>query len=262
MDPLQIRFDDGASYEAYMGKWSQIAGDRFLRWLAPRDGWRWVDVGCGNGAFTELIVERCRPVSIDGIDPSDAQIAYATDRFPDRPVRFRVGDATDLPYVNDTFDAAVMALVIFFVLDAPKGVTEMARVVRPGGSVSAYAWDIVGGGFPFVALQDALLAVGLTPLRPPNIEAATLENLRAMWSDAGLVDLRTDVIRVQRTFDDFESFWSVARTGPRLAPRIDAMSADAVDEFRDELRRRLTFDADGRVICDGVANAIEGRVPG
>ena len=67
----QIRFDDGAAYERYMGKWSQLAGEIFLDWLAPKSGLRWLDVGCGNGAFTELLVERCAPVSVQGIDPSE-----------------------------------------------------------------------------------------------------------------------------------------------------------------------------------------------
>ena len=59
-DP-RIRFDDGAAYEDFMGKWSLLAGDTFLQWLAPAPGARWVDVGCGNGAFTELLVQRCAP---------------------------------------------------------------------------------------------------------------------------------------------------------------------------------------------------------
>src|SRR5215218_4461505 len=65
-----IRFDDGAAYERYMGKWSQLAGETFLDWLAPNSGLRWLDVGCGNGAFTEMLVERCAPASVHGIDPS------------------------------------------------------------------------------------------------------------------------------------------------------------------------------------------------
>ena len=55
----QIRFDDGEAYEDFMGKWSLLAGNAFLDWLAPAAGLRWVDVGCGNGAFTELLVQRC-----------------------------------------------------------------------------------------------------------------------------------------------------------------------------------------------------------
>jgi hypothetical protein len=52
----QIRFDDGAAYERYMGEWSRLAGETFLEWLAPESGLRWLDVGCGNGAFTEMLV--------------------------------------------------------------------------------------------------------------------------------------------------------------------------------------------------------------
>ena len=61
MAEQQIRFDDGAAYERMMGTWSRLAGDIFLDWLAPRPGLRWIDIGCGSGAFTELLVERCAP---------------------------------------------------------------------------------------------------------------------------------------------------------------------------------------------------------
>ena len=75
-----IRFDDGAAYERFMGKWSQLASETFLDWLAPEPGLRWLDVGCGNGAFTEMLVERCAPVSVQGIDPCEAQLAFARTR--------------------------------------------------------------------------------------------------------------------------------------------------------------------------------------
>jgi len=81
MNDPQIRFDDGAAYEDFMGKWSQLAGDTFLQWLAPPPGRRWVDVGCGNGAFTEMLVERCAPIEVQGIDPSEEQVAFARTRL-------------------------------------------------------------------------------------------------------------------------------------------------------------------------------------
>ena len=75
MAEQQIRFDDGAAYERMMGVWSRLAGEIFLDWLAPRNGLKWVDVGCGNGAFTELIVARNAPAEVSGVDPSDGQLA-------------------------------------------------------------------------------------------------------------------------------------------------------------------------------------------
>src|SRR5918911_2651002 len=134
----QIRFGDGAAYERYMGKWSQLTGETFLDWLAPAAGLRWLDVGCGNGAFTEMLVERCAPASVHGIDPSEAQLAFARSRPAARLAQFRRGDAMAVPFPDDTFDAAVMPLVLFFVPDPAKGAAEMARVVSPSGVVTAY----------------------------------------------------------------------------------------------------------------------------
>jgi len=260
MEEPQIRFDDGAAYESYMGEWSRLAGEVFLQWLAPPVGWRWVDVGCGNGAFTELLIRRCSPEEVQGIDPSEEQIEFARARLAALPAQFRIGDAMALPYADGAFDAAVMALVIFFVPDPVKGVAEMARVVRPGGSVSAYAWDILGGGFPFAAVQDELQALGSPPLWPPSVEAASIDALRALWRGAGLVRIETREIGVQRTFADFDAFWAIAQTGPRIAPRIAEMAAGDVQLLRERLRARLIPDADGRITYAARANAIKGWV--
>jgi SAM-dependent methyltransferase len=262
MEAPQIRFDDGAAYEEFMGKWSQLAGDLFLHWLDPPARWRWVDVGCGNGAFTEMLVQRCSPVEVQGIDPSEEQLAFARKRLAIDSAQFRIGDAMALPYADGGFDAAVMALVIFFVPEPAKSVAEMARVVRPGGSVSAYAWDIFGGGFPFAALQEEMAALGPSPLWPPSAEASRIDTMQALWAGAGLVCVETREIDVQRTFPDFDTFWKIAQTGPRLAPRIAAMPPGDLERLRNRLRDRLTPDAGGRITCDARANAIKGRVPG
>ena len=256
-----IRFDDGAAYEGFMGVWSRLAGDEFLRWLAPPSGARWADVGCGNGAFTELLFERCAPAQVEGIDPSEGQLAFARERLANRPARFQVGDATALPYADGEFDAAVMALVIFFVPDPAKGVMEMARVVKPGGSVSAYAWDILGGGFPYAALHEEMAALGVQRLHPPSVEAARIDVLRALWSASGLVDIETREITVQRSYEDFDTFWRIAQTGPSVAPRIGALGEAGRQRLKEQLRARLKADAAGRITYDARANAIKGRLP-
>jgi SAM-dependent methyltransferase len=256
----QIRFDDGAAYESFMGVWSRVAGERFLDWLAPAPGGRWADVGCGNGAFTELLLERAAPAHVEGIDPSDAQVVYARERLLGRPARFEVGDATALPYADAGFDAAVMALVIFFVPDAAKGVAEMARVVKPGGSVSAYAWDMLAGGFPYASVMEELAALGVELIQPPSVEASRLENLRALWAGAGLAEVETCTFTVERSFDDFEAFWRIAQTGPRIAPRVTAMTEADRERLKARVRARVTVGADGRVHVGARVNAIKGRL--
>jgi len=261
MSEPQVRFDDGAAYEGFMGVWSRLAGEEFLSWLAPPSGGRWVDVGCGNGAFTELLLERCAPSRVEAIDPAEGQLAYARERLANRPAHFRLGDAEALPYADAEFDAAVMALVIFFVPDPAKGVAEMVRVVKPGGSVSAYAWDILGGGFPYAALQEEMAALGVQPIYPPSVGASKMEALRDLWAGAGLVDIEAREIVMQRSFDDFETFWRIARTGPRIAPRLAEMAEGAGQRLKERMRERMVADANGRITYGASANAIKGRVP-
>src|SRR3978361_807221 len=122
----QIRFEDGAGYGRMMGTWSRLAGEVFLDWLKPASGLRWIDVGCGNGAFTELLAERCAPAEIQGVDPSEAQLAFASARSAADCAQCRQGGAMALPFADNSFDAAAMALVIFFVPAPSAGVAEMA----------------------------------------------------------------------------------------------------------------------------------------
>jgi SAM-dependent methyltransferase len=257
----QIRFDDGAAYERYMGKWSRLAGETFLDWLAPQSGLRWLDVGCGNGAFTEMLVERCAPLSVQGIDPSEGQLAFARTRPAARIAQFRQGNAMALPFPDDTFDAAVMPLVIFFVPDPATGVAEMARVVCPDGVVTAYAWDMVGGGFPYQVLQDEMRGMGVAVPTPPSPEASRIDAMRDLWTGAGLVQVETREITVERTFADFDDYWTTILGGPSVGAQLAAMASPELARLRARMRASLLADANGSITYSARANAVKGRVP-
>jgi SAM-dependent methyltransferase len=262
MSTDQIRFDDGAAYERYMGAWSQRAGEQFLDWLAPEPGLRWLDVGCGNGAFTEMIVERCAPLSVAGIDPSEEQLAYARTRLASRGAEFHQGDAMALPFPDDTFDVAVMPLVIFFVPDPARGIAEMARVVSPGGIVSAYAWDMIGGGFPYAALQSELRGMGVAVPSAPSPGASRIDAMLELWTAAELDAVETREITVQRTFADFDDYWATILGGSSVGPKLAVMAPEDLAGLKERMRGQLPADADGRITCSARANAVKGRVPG
>ena len=256
-----IRFNDGAAYERMMGVWSRLAGDIFLDWLTPRPGARWIDVGCGNGAFTELIVDRFAPAEVQGVDPSEGQLAFARTRPAARLAKFGRGDAMALAFDDDSFDAAVMALVIFFVPDPAKGVAEMVRVVSPGGLVAAYAWDMPGGGFPLEPIQAELRAIGVTTARPPNSDVSRLEAMRELWTAAGLEAVETREITVQRSFADFGEFWTVSTLGSTIGPAVAAMAPGDVERLKQNVSKHITIDGTGRVSYRSRANAVKGRIP-
>jgi ubiquinone/menaquinone biosynthesis C-methylase UbiE len=255
-------FSDGKTYERLMGRWSQLAGKTFLDWLALPKGLRWLDVGCGNGAFTEILIAQNAPATVTGVDPSEGQIAYARTRPGAKAAEFRVAGAQELPFADHSFDAAIMALVISFVPDPLKAAAEMRRVVRPGGTVATYMWDVPGGGLPHEPAHRAMHELGLELPVPPGSEASREANLRTVWQKAGLEVVETRVIRIRVAFANFDDFWD--STAVPIGPAgiaITKLSADQKEQLKRVLRRLLSADKEGRIGYEAFANAVKGKVP-
>jgi SAM-dependent methyltransferase len=258
---IKHRFENGAAYERLMGHWTSLVGVHFLDWLALPGGLRWIDIGCGSGAFTELIIDRCAPIGVQGIDPSEDQLGFARARSAARMAQFHLGDAMALPFAEKSFDAAVMALVIFFVPDPRRSVAEMARVARPDGTVATYAWDILRGGFPLEPILIELRALGITHTQLPSADASRPEVLTDLWKSAGLEGVESREITVHRTFEDFEDFWTTSLKGSNVGRTVAALPSDKSQLLRERVQARLAADAGGSIVCSARANAIKGRVP-
>jgi SAM-dependent methyltransferase len=255
-------FTDGVAYERLMGRWSRLVGQKFLDWLDTPNNLRWLDVGCGNGAFTEEIVARCAPAAVMAIDPSNEQLAYARTRPETKMTQFQVGDAQKLLFGDGTFDVAIMALVLSFLPDPAKAVAEMARVTCPGGWVATYMWDIQGGGSPTTAIYAAIESLGLAlPVRP-NPAASRLQAMNDFCEMAGLETIETRVIRIPVRYTNFDDFWDSNRVpiGPQ-GKVIAGMSPGVREQLRTRLRELLAAPSDGQILYESFANAVKGRVP-
>jgi ubiquinone/menaquinone biosynthesis C-methylase UbiE len=259
---IERDFLDGKAYERLMGRWSRLIGEKFLDWLdAPRNI-RWLDVGCGNGAFTEELIARCAPAAVTAIDSCDDQLAFARTRAGASMADFRIGDAQKLPFADNTFDAAAMALVISFLPDPVRAVAEMARVVRPNGLVATYMWDIPGGGLPVHPIYVVLEAMGIKSGRSPNFSASERTAMQVLWENAGLESIETRVIRISTVYSDFDDFWNsnVVPIGPQ-GKIVAGMPPGKRDELRLRLRDHLPAGPNGRIIYEAFANSVKGRVP-
>jgi len=254
-------FVDGKAYERLMGRWSRLAGEKFLDWLDAPKNLKWIDVGCGNGAFTEVLIARCSPAAVIGVDPSEGQLTYARARPGAKRAEFRVADAQALPFPDDSFDAATMALVIVFIPDPVKAARELARVVRPGGVAATYMWEFPDG-FHLAPLAAAMKDLGLTPPERPNVEASGRDAMRAIWQQAGLTAIETEVIRIRVYFSSFDDFWdsNTVPVGPS-GKALSELSPSAHQQLKTRLRERLPIAADGSISYEAFANAVRGVVP-
>jgi SAM-dependent methyltransferase len=254
----------GATYELYVGRWSRLVADEFLKWIAIPPGKTWLDVGCGSGALSARVLERHAPARVVGVDSSAGFVAHAKTHVPDTRADFRVGDAQALPVGNQEFDAAVSGLVLNFVPDQRKAVTEMRRATRPGGTVAVYVWDYAGKMQLMRRFWDA--AIALNPAARDLDEGIRFpvcnpKPLHALFASAGLRDVATLAIDVPTVFENFDDYWSPFLGGQGPAPGY-CMSLPEPDRIalRDRIRTSLPAEANGKIRLVARAWAVRGVV--
>jgi len=263
MTEAQSFFIDGEAYERLMGRFTRAAGAVFVDWLSPAKGLDWVDVGCGTGAFTQLLLDRCAPRRVSAIDPSAEQIAYARKTAAAKRVDFEIGDAQSLPFGDGAFDASVMALVITFVPDPNKAVAELKRVTKPGGMVATYMWDIFNKGFPQQPLREAVERMGIEVPFLPGHAHSRMDNMQGYFKSAELEAIATRVIEVDVVYENFDELWSGQTALPNyVVQHVRKMAPADVEHLKSDLRAALPKDKSGRIAYKARANAVKGRVPG
>ncbi|MEU1013708.1 methyltransferase domain-containing protein [Streptomyces sp. NPDC005890] len=262
------RFDvwaSGAAYERYMGRWSRAVAKKFTTWLDRPAGLRWLDVGCGTGVLSAVVSTLCRPRVVLGIDRSEAFVSTARATCPP-PACFLLGDAMALPVRDAEWDVAVSGLTLNFLPDPATAVARMARAVRPGGLVAAYVWDYAGKMdflrrfWAAVTAADPSAAALDEGRRFPVCRP---EPLRAMWADAGLVDVAATSIEVPTVFAGFADLWEPFLAGQGPAPGyVAALSAQERDRLRDAFDAAVPRRADGSIALTARAWGVSGRTPG
>jgi SAM-dependent methyltransferase len=250
----------GDAYEPYVGRWSRLVAEEFVDWLAPADGLRWLDVGCGTGALTTTVLRRCDPEAVVGVDPSPAHVAWAAAHVDDPRARFETGDAGRLP--PGPFDVAVSGLVLNFVPDLDAALAAMAAAV-PDGTVAAYVWDYAERMQLMRHFWDE--AVALDPAAARLDEGAKFtvcrpDRLEDLWRRAGLSGVETRAVEVPTVFADFDDYWTPFLGGQGPAPAyVVALDEDRRSALRERLRHRLPAAPDGSIHLVARAWAVRGR---
>lgn len=253
----------GNLYEPYVGRWSRLVAKDFLAWLQAAPDLDWLDVGCGTGALTEIILQKARPRSVTGMDSSAAFVEHAKAHITGSRARFDIADAQSLPVKSAHFDVAVAGLALNFVPMPSLAAGEMARAVRPGGVVAAYVWDYAGKMELMRYFWDA--AVELDPAaldldegrRFPLCRPDALSNL---FTQAGLGEVQVQSIDVFTDFHDFGDYWAPFLGGQGPAPAYAmSLSEEKRAALRDRILTKLPVAKDGSIGLMARAWAVRGR---
>ena len=221
------------AYARFMGRYADPLAVAFAAYAGVRPGQRALDVGCGPGTLTALLVHTLGPDAVQAVDPSEPFVGATRVRFPEVDVRTGVAEA--LPFDDDSVDLALAQLVVHFMDDPVAGLSEMRRVTRPGGGVAACVWDHAGGSGPLSTFWQAVH--DLDPAAPGE---ATLPGTRAghlaeLARAAGLGDIEDSRLTVDVAFTSYDDWWGPYTLGVGPA---GSYVAGLDGPHRDALRER------------------------
>jgi ubiquinone/menaquinone biosynthesis C-methylase UbiE len=226
-------------YDRFMGRYTVPLARALADEVGVREGMRVLDVGCGPGGLTSELADRVGAENVAAIDPAEQFVAACLEHNPGADVR--QGVAEELPWEDDTFDAALSCLVIAFMRDADAGLQQMARVTKPGGRVGVCMWDIAGGGMTMLRLFWSAMKAVKPDIEGEQRRVGTQEgDIAERLKRAGLHDVAGGTLEVSVDYSGFEDFWepltfAVGPSGQAFAALDDERKAAVREAIRVEL---------------------------
>jgi SAM-dependent methyltransferase len=226
------------AYDRFMGRFSEPLAARFVELAQVKPGQRALDVGCGPGGLTTQLVDRLGASAVSAVDPSAQFVAALRARLPGVDVRSAVAES--LPFPDHSFDLVLAQLVVHFMADPVSGLSEMARVTRPGGVVAACVWDHAGGAGPLATFWRAVRDIDPQARDESELAGAREGHLADLCESAHLKDIEPMSLTVTVPFATFNDWWEPFTLGVGPAGAYVAQLDEAQrDGLRDRCARLL-----------------------
>jgi SAM-dependent methyltransferase len=206
-----------------------------------------------------VLVERLGVEAVAACDPSPQFVTECAVRHPG--VRVELGRAESIPFETGAFDHAIAQLVLHFVSDPLAAASEMMRVVRPGGWVSACVWDFDRGMEMLRRFWDAALDIDSAAPDEAAMRFGRAGEIAQLFESAGMNDVVESTLRVSSSYAGFDELWSgfLAGVGPAGAYCV-SLSDGERQRLRTALFHRLG-EPTGSFELGAVARCAVARTP-
>jgi SAM-dependent methyltransferase len=193
------------AYDQFMGRYSVPLSPRFADFATLTGGQRVLDVGCGPGALTAELVGGLGADCVSAVDPSEIFVSAARDRHPG--VNVQRASAEQLPFPDQTFDATLAQLVVHFMANPARGLSEMTRVTRRGGLVAACVWDHAAGEGPLSSFWKAARELDPRAQDESQLVGARAGDLAQLFHDVRLSEIEETALSVSVEHRSFDDWW-------------------------------------------------------
>ena len=258
---MNASWQSGNPYEKFMGRWSHLVAQQFLAWLNIPTNRRWLDVGCGTGTLTKIVVADYQPEKVVALDSSPDFIAYARQSLPHPAVQFKVGNAEALELSANTVDTVVSGLVLNFVPQPNVAISEMLRVTKPGGKIGIFVWDYADGMQMLRYFWDAAVALdkdAITLDEGVKFPLCKKGQLESLMHEVSLNKVEAAPIEVTTVFESFDDYWQpfLGNVGPAGNYTMSLNRKDR-KQLEAKLRESLPIDETGAISLSARAWAVK-----
>jgi ubiquinone/menaquinone biosynthesis C-methylase UbiE len=205
-----------------------------------------LDIACGTGILARHAEAMVGPNgSVTGVDINEGMLAVARKMNPN--ITWELGAAESLPYDPKSFDRVVSQFGLMFFSDPVQAISEMVRVVRPGGKIGVAVWASLEDTPGYAAIAKLLKEL-FGPEVAKSMEApyslGDIQQLRTLFQTGGANEVTIETVPGKARFDSVESWIYTDIRGWTLAEVID-------DEGYERLKREAPKKLSQFVLADG-----------
>jgi trans-aconitate methyltransferase len=261
LNKTKEKWDNTTGYEMYVGRWSNLVSIDFVDWLNSQSKLKWLEIGCGTGALTKVIAEKCLPSYLLAIDKSDNYLEKAKENVNSSNVSFLNADLSSYR-LNEEFHHITSGLVLNFVPQIEELLRYVMNNLKSGGQMSSFVWDYGGHYQPMRHFWGAAKEVtsGVEKFDAGiKFKICTKEKLIQLFESLGLKDVQCTTIERIATFQDFNDYWlPIASAQGSVTEYMSTLTDTEKDKLKENIKRRLPIAFNGEIKLIISALAVKG----
>jgi ubiquinone/menaquinone biosynthesis C-methylase UbiE len=231
---------------------TSVWADDLLGRVTPRDGDSVLDIACGTGIVARLAAQRGHAGRLVGLDLNAAMLAVA--RTTSAAVDWIEGSALDLPFRPSSFDVVLCQLGLQFFPDRMRALSEMVRVLKPGGraGLSVYsAIERTPAAHAFAQALDAHLGPDASRTKRAEHLCCDAAEIRRWTTEAGFGAVDVATVEQQITLPSMLDYVRFQLTATPMATLLQDKQADERERLIEMIARDAASRLDASMLADG-----------